>query len=53
MSNEFDESYSVASTFIYKIPFLLLGIAVGMLVVWVALHWVPRALVTAVAAANQ
>ena len=39
-----DESDSIASTIKYKIPFLFLGIAIGMLVVWVALQWVPAAL---------
>lgn len=38
-----DESDSFASTFKYKIPFLILGIFIGMLTVWVALQWVPGA----------
>lgn len=39
-----DESDSIASTFKYKIPFFVLGVAIGMLVVWVALQWVPAAM---------
>ena len=42
-----DESDSFSNTFKYKIPFLILGIAIGMLVVWVALQWVPAALTAA------
>lgn len=42
-----DESDMFAATFKYKIPFLILGIAIGMLVVWVALQWVPVAAVNA------
>ena len=52
MSEEWDESESIASTFKYKIPFLVLGIAIGMLVVWVALQWVPGALAPAIEAVN-
>jgi hypothetical protein len=42
-----DESDSIASTIIYKIPFLILGIAIGMATVWLALQWAPAALLAA------
>lgn len=42
-----DETGSFVPTFIYKIPFLILGIAIGMGTVWVALQWVPAAFVSA------
>ena len=42
-----DESNSFLPTFIYKIPFLILGVAIGMAIVWVALQWVPAAFVNA------
>ncbi len=42
-----DESGSFTPTFIYKIPFLILGIAIGMGTVWVALQWVPAAFLSA------
>ena len=41
------EQDSFASTIVYKIPFLILGIAIGMASVWVALQWVPPAFVAA------
>lgn len=43
-----DQSDSFASTFKYKIPFLFLGIAIGMFTVWVALQWVPGAFMAAI-----
>lgn len=46
MTEEFDR---IPATIKYKIPFLLLGVATGMLVVWVALQWVPGAFVAAMA----
>jgi len=42
-----DGSGTFRTTFIYKIPFLILGIAIGMGTVWVALQWVPAAFVSA------
>ena len=47
-----DESDMFAATFKYKIPFLVLGIAIGMIVVWVALQWVPATVVNAFNAAG-
>lgn len=41
------EQDSFTSTIVYKIPFLILGIAIGMLSVWVALQWVPASFVAA------
>jgi hypothetical protein len=38
MSNEVEP---VFETLVFKLPFLILGIAIGMAVVWVALQWVP------------
>lgn len=35
-----------------KLPFFLLGIATGMLAVWIAFQWVPGALYAALAAGN-
>lgn len=37
---------------IVKLPFFVLGIATGMLVVWIAFQWVPAALFAALAMAN-
>ncbi len=42
-----DGSESLAPTFIVKIPFLILGILIGMATTWAALQWVPAALSTA------
>jgi len=44
-----EESDLIASTFKYKIPFFVFGVAIGMFVVWVALQWVPAAFVAAMA----
>jgi hypothetical protein len=52
MSAEWDE-YSIASTFKYKIPFLILGILVGMVTVLAALKWVPGVLFKVVEAGLQ
>lgn len=35
-------------TLIVKIPFLLLGVAIGMGIVWVAFQWVPSAFLKAI-----
>ena len=35
-----------------KFPFFLLGVATGMLIVWIALQWVPAALFAALAAGH-
>lgn len=42
-----DETGAFKPTLIYKIPFLILGIAIGMGTVWVALQWVPAAFLSA------
>ena len=47
-----DDSYTVASTLTYRIPFLILGIAIGMFTVWVALKWLPPAISAAKIAAG-
>lgn len=44
-----DDSDSITSTFKYKIPFFILGVVIGMLLVWIALQWVPAALQAALA----
>ncbi len=36
-----DEVEPVVATLVFKLPFLVLGIAIGMSIVWVALQWVP------------
>ena len=41
------ETGAFTPTFIYKIPFLILGVAMGMGTVWVALQWVPAAFISA------
>lgn len=35
-----------------KLPFFLLGVITGMLIVWLAILWVPGAMVSALAAAG-
>ncbi len=47
MSDEHEHEEDVLSTLIIKVPFLLLGIALGMLTVYVGLQWVPSAVVAA------
>ena len=42
-----DEEEPIVGTLLLKIPFLLLGILIGMGVVWVALLWVPGAMMDA------
>ncbi len=42
--SDLDESDTVQATFKYKLPFFVLGVAVGMFAVWVAMQWVPGAL---------
>ena len=37
-----DEDYPVGNTLLFKLPFFVLGVAIGMGVVWVALQWVPK-----------
>lgn len=44
-----DEEEPIVGTLILKLPFLVLGVAIGMGVVWVAFQWVPGALVDALA----
>jgi hypothetical protein len=36
-----EEDYPIIGTLLFKLPFLVLGVALGMGVVWVALQWVP------------
>jgi hypothetical protein len=36
-----EEVDPVIGTLAFKLPFLILGIAIGMGVVWVSLQWVP------------
>jgi len=38
-----DYSESIASTLLIKLPFFILGVAIGMFTVWVAFQWVPEA----------
>ena len=38
---------TVSSTLKYKLPFFVLGVIVGNVIVWIALKWVPGALVAA------
>ena len=42
-----EETGAFTPTFKYKIPFLILGVAMGMGTVWVALQWVPAAFLRA------
>ena len=42
MSDDIDAE-PILGTLILKIPFFVLGVAMGMAVVWVALMWVPDA----------
>ena len=39
-----EEWETVASTLKYKIPFFVIGVLVGMGVVWLAFQWVPGAI---------
>jgi hypothetical protein len=36
-----EDNYPIMGTLLFKLPFLILGIAIGMAVVWVGLQWVP------------
>ncbi len=36
-----EEYYPVVGTLLFKLPFLVLGVAIGMGVTWTALQWVP------------
>ncbi len=36
-----EENFTIAETLLFKLPFLFIGFAIGMGVVWVALQWVP------------
>jgi hypothetical protein len=33
----------IVETLIVKLPFFVIGVAIGMAIVWVALQWVPSA----------
>lgn len=33
----------IGETLIVKLPFFIIGVALGMLIFWVALQWVPSA----------
>ena len=41
MSNDAEP---IIPTLILKIPFFVLGVAIGMAIVWVAFQWVPGAM---------
>ena len=36
-----DEDEPIGPTLLLKLPFLILGILIGMAVVWLAFQWVP------------
>jgi hypothetical protein len=38
-----DDSEAIVSTLVLKLPFFVLGVAIGMAIVWAALLWVPGA----------
>ena len=38
------EEEPIVATLLWKLPFFILGVALGMAIVWVALQWVPGAL---------
>lgn len=40
---------AILPTLAVKLPFFIIGVAIGMGVVWVALQWVPGALAQALA----
>ena len=50
MSDPEHPEEDVLSTLVIKVPFLLLGAALGMLTVYVGLQWIPPTLMTAKAA---
>jgi len=50
MSDIDEPSDSIASTLLIKLPFFVLGVATGMLAVWVSLKWVPNVLAGALQA---
>lgn len=43
-----DDSEPIVSTLALKFPFFVLGVAIGMAIVWIALQWVPYALFQAI-----
>lgn len=47
-----DDSEPIVSTLVLKLPFFVLGVAIGMAIVWIALQWVPGALYQAVRVAG-
>ena len=50
MSDEYNDDEPMLHTLMMKVPFLFLGLAIGMISVWVAFQWVPGALINARAA---
>lgn len=42
-----DDSEPIVSTLVLKLPFFILGVAIGMAIVWVAILWVPGAMMQA------
>ena len=53
MSEQWDESDSLANTFRVKLPSFAIGVVFGMLIVWVALKLMPYALGPAIAVLQQ
>jgi hypothetical protein len=45
-----EDSEPIVATLILKLPFFVLGTAIGMAIVWVALLWVPGAMTQAAVA---
>jgi hypothetical protein len=43
-----DDSEPIVATLALKFPFFVLGVAIGMAIVWIALQWIPGALYQAV-----
>jgi len=41
--SDLEDEEQIGPTLMYKVPFFLLGVLLGMCVVWVALQWVPGA----------
>ncbi len=41
MTEETEDPENFGPTLLVKIPFFLLGVALGMVIVWVAFQWVP------------
>ena len=39
-----DDAEPIVATLAVKLPFFILGVAIGMAVVWVAFQWIPGAM---------